>query len=207
MKAAKFLVLPATLTIAGCCTSVYQPETVRIDGQEWGDTSMCGIFSGWGTREQPERSKALYTPVTVAEYTRYLCEPVAIEDFATCANRVEQFYREARQPYIQLGDAQSGPFAILLEDKLYIGSYRSDVFSASFRVSYGGNTCKGSYNAIQGDKEAVFRVWCDDGKRGKARIVLDRYGRDGIGVVMMDDGVEGRIVYGPTIAEVARSAL
>jgi hypothetical protein len=38
-------------------------------------------------------------------------------------------------------------------------------------------------------------------------MVRDRYGRDGIGVVMMDDGTEGTVVFGPRIAEAARSAM
>ena len=206
MKAVLPVVFMSSLALAGCCTSTYPPQSAgRIDAQEWGDTSICGIFSGWGTREQPERSEALYTPVTTAEYSADLCGMVDIEDYATCANRVEKFYRESLDNPVAPGSATTGPFAVLLDKELYVGSYRSDPFSASFRVSSGANSCRGSYNAIYGDKEAVFKVWCDDGGRGRARMVRDRYGRDGIGVVMMDDGTEGRIVFGPRIAEVARS--
>jgi hypothetical protein len=208
MKTALPAVLVSSLALAGCCTSTYPPYDVgRIDMQEWGDTSVCGIFSGWGTREQPQRSEALYTPVTVAEYSRYVCSLVDIEDYATCANRVEKYYSDSLEFPIPPGTSTSGPFAVLLEDELYVGSYRSDPFSASFRISSVENNCWGSYNAIHGDKDAVFKVQFDNGDRGQARIVRDRYGRDGIGVVMMDDGAEGRIVFGPRIAKVARSAL
>lgn len=200
-------ILSASLALAGCCTSIYPPETSRVDGQEWGDTSVCGIFSGWGTTEQPERSEALYTPVSAAEYSRYLCGHIDIKDFATCANRVEEFYRESANDPISPGSSTSGPFAVLLQDDLMIGSYRSDPFSASFRVSSDRNGCEGSYNAIHGDTEGIFKVSCDNGEAGSARIVRDRYGRDGIGVVIMDDGAEGKIVFGPRIAEAARSAL
>ena len=65
----------------------------------------------------------------------------------------------------------------------------------------------GKYNAVQGDTDAVFDVWCDNGDQGTARMVRDKYGRDGVGVVKLDDGTEGRIVFGPMVAEVARSAL
>lgn len=209
MKAALPAVLLSSFALAACCTSTYPPEkTGRIDGEEaWSNTSVCGIFSGWGTKVQPERSEALYTPVTAAEYSRYICGLVDIEDYATCANRVERLYRDSLDDRNPQGDSASGPFAVLFEDDLYVGSYRSDAFSASFRVSSGSRICKGSYNAIYGDEDAVFDVWCDNGARGKARMVRDRYGRDGIGVVTMDDGAEGRIVFGPRIAEVARAAL
>jgi len=200
-------VLASSLALAGCCTSVDLPESSRVDGKEWGDTSVCGIFSGWGRRDQPERSEALYTPVSLTEYTRYLCSGVDIQDYATCANRVDEFYRGSLDNPVQPGNSTSGPFAVSFENELYVGSYRSDPFSASFRVSSGSNSCKGSYNAIYGDKDAVFRVWCDNGERGKARMVRDRYGRDGIGVITMEDGSQGRVIFGPRIAEVARSVL
>jgi hypothetical protein len=207
MKSALSAVLSASVLLAGCCTSTYPPEEGRIDMQEWGDTSVCGIFSGWGTREQPQRSEALYTPVTLDEYSKDLCSTVDIEDYATCANRVEEYYRDSLQSTEAPGSATSGPFAVLLENELYVGSYWSDVFSASFRVASDGKSCRGSYNALYGDKDKVFKVWCDNGRRGTARIVSDRYGRDGIGVVIMDDGTEGKIAYGPRIAEAARFAL
>lgn len=203
--------LPALLltsvAITGCCTSVYSPERDRVFGQEWGDTSVCGIFAGWGTTSQPERSEALYTPVTVEEYTKYICSQVDIEHFATCANRVDKFYRESRDLPVEPGESTSGPFAVLLDEDLLIGTYRSDPFSASFRVSSTKNSCTGSYNALYGDKDAVFKVWCDDGGQGTARMVRDRYGRDGVGFVRMDDGTEGTIVFGPGVAKVARASL
>jgi hypothetical protein len=200
-------VLLTSLVLAGCCTSIYPPSSARIDGQEWGDTSLCGILSGWGTTVQPYRSEALYTPVTAAEYTRYVCGHIDIEDFATCANRVGRFYRESLDDPIQPGQSTSGPFAVLFDDDLLIGSYRSDPFSASFRVSSESSSCQGSYNAVAGDTDAVFDVWCDSGAKGAARMVRDRYGRDGVGEVTMDDGTKGKIVFGPGIAKVARAAL
>lgn len=207
MNATLPAVLSASLALAGCCTSVLPPDASRVDGQEWGDTSVCGIFSGWGTTEQPERSEAVYTPVTAAEYSKYLCGHIDIRDFATCANRVEDLYRDSANDPVSPGNSTSGPFAVLLQDDLMVGSYRSDPFSASFRVSSDTNACKGSYNAIHGDSNGVFKVWCDNAQRGTARMVRDRYGRDGIGVVIMDDGVEGKLVFGPRIANVARAAL
>ena len=207
MNATLSAVLSTSLALAGCCTSIFPPDTSRVDGQEWGDTSVCGPFSGWGATEQPERSEALYTPVTAAEYSKSLCGHIDIKDFATCANRVEDLYRESANDPIPPGSSTAGPFAVLLQDDLMIGSYRSDPFSASFRVSSDTNACKGSYNAIYGDSDGVFKVLCDNGDQGTARMVRDRYGRDGIGVVMMDDGVEGKLVFGPRIANVARAAL
>lgn len=207
MNAYLSAVLLTSLGLAGCCTSVYLPSSERIDGQEWGDTSVCGIFSGWGTPKLQDRSEALYTPVTAAEYTRYVCGHIDIKDFATCANRVEKFYEQSFDGPLQPGKSTSGPFAVLLDDDLLVGSYRSDPFSASFSVSSARSSCQGSYNAIFGDKQAIFDVWCDSGERGSARMVRDRYGRDGIGVVSMEDGTKGTIVFGPRIAKAARSSL
>jgi hypothetical protein len=196
-----------SLLLAGCCTSLGPPETGRVDGQEWGDTSLCGIFSGWGTAVQPDRSYALYTPVTSSEFTRRLCKHVDVEDYATCANRIEDVYRDSVDDPGSPGSSTSGPFAVVLAGDVLVGNYRSDPFSASFRVSSSSNSCAGSYNAIYGDKEPAFDVWCDDGRRGTARIVRDRHGRNGIGVVQMDDGTQGSIVFGRDVARAARSAL
>jgi hypothetical protein len=81
-------------------------------------------------------------------------------------------------------------------DEVFLGSYWSDPFSASFRVSNDRLTCRGSYSALFGDHEPIFDVTCDNGKHGKADIVLDRSGRNGIGRVYMDDGVVGKVVFG-----------
>lgn len=207
MKAVIPTALVASLSLAGCCTSIDTHEVGRIDLQEWGDTSVCAIFSGWGTKEEPDRFGAVYTPVSVVDYRKILCSGVDIEDYATCANRVEDYYRESLQTGEQPGDATSGPFAVLLDDTLYLGSYRSDVFRASFQVESDTNSCRGAYSAFRGDKEPVFDIRCEDGMRGQGRMVLDRYGSDGIGMVEMDDGTQGRIVFGPRIAEVADAAL
>jgi hypothetical protein len=207
MKAGFPAVFLTSLMLAGCCTSTYPPRTGRNEMQGWGDTSVCGIFAGWGTREEPQRSEAVYTPVTLNEYSEYVCSLVDIEDYATCANRLEEYYRESFDSETPPGNSTSGPFAVLLENEMYVGSYRSDPFSGSFRVSNGTSGCKGSYNALYGDKTAVFKVWCDNGERGTARMVRDRYGRDGIGIITMDDGAQGKIIFGPRIAEAARSAL
>jgi hypothetical protein len=206
MKSTLPVVFCTSILLIGCCTSTYPPERGWLN-QEWGDLSVCGIFSGWGTKEQPPRSEAVYTPVTVDEYARYLCGLVNIEDYATCANRVEALYRRSLEAEDPSGNSTSGPFAVLLENQMYVGSYRSDPFSASFSVSNGKTGCKGSYNALYGDSEPVFKVRCDNGRRGTGRMVRDRYGRDGIGIVMMDGGAQGKIVFGPRIGGAAGSAM
>jgi hypothetical protein len=81
-------------------------------------------------------------------------------------------------------------------EEVLFGSYRSDPFSAAFRVSNSQRGCRGSYNALQGSIDATFDVICSNGQRGEADIVLDRDGRSGIGGVYMDDGTPGRIVFG-----------
>jgi hypothetical protein len=88
---------------------------------------------------------------------------------------------------------------VVVGDRVLLGSYWSDPFSASFSVANDRVSCRGSYNALFGDKETVFDVDCSNGMRGKAKTVRDRNGRAGIGRVYMDDGTEGKIVFGQDV--------
>jgi len=194
-----------SLAIGGCCTKL--PSTA--EDQEWGsDLHWCGIFSGYGTSEQPDRSKAMYTPVNAREYAQLLCENVDIEDYASCMNRINDFHHQSKGRASGEGSSTSGPFAMQIGGEVYVGSYWGTPFESVFRVTDDrGQACRGSYSAFFGSTEAVFQVVCDDGQRGKADIVSDRDGRNGIGYVAMDDGREGRIVYGPDVAMAARQSL
>jgi hypothetical protein len=103
---------------------------------------------------------------------------------------------EARDWELTPAEVVDGPFVVLLGDDLYRGSYVSNPFAAAFTISNGYNICRGRYDAFNGDTEAVFDLYCDDGSRGMANIILDTSGSNGVGILDMDDGRRGRIVFG-----------
>jgi hypothetical protein len=202
------LVAALGLLLGGCCTKLQTADSAA-DDREWGsDLHWCGIFSGYGTAEQPYRSRALYTPVTGKEYAQILCEDADVEDYATCMNQIRDFQHSTTRRTGGEGSSTSGPFAMRLGGDIYVGSYWATPFESVFRVSdERGRSCRGSYSAFFGSTDAVYEVVCDNGRRGKADTVSDRGGRNGIGYITMDDGTEGRIVYGPDVARAARERL
>jgi hypothetical protein len=190
------LALAAGLGLAGCCTRKPATDFNRFDGTANQPSGLCGIFSGFGTTEEPERWGAVYSPVTVKEYGELLCGRLDPVDYATCVNRIWDHYRQAqRQPDVP-GESTSGPIAVVVGPELLLGTYSSQPFAASFRVNNERIACQGSYNAFEGDTRSQFHVRCDNGGRGWAEIVRDRHGRDGIGGLYMDDGTLGMIVFG-----------
>jgi len=201
-----WLVIALGPTLGGCCTQLQDAPSAAVEDREWGtDLHWCDIFSGYGTAKEPDRYRALYTPVTANEYARILCEDKEIEQYASCMNQVRDFAQRLRGGSSRVGSSTSGPFAMKIGGNIYLGSYAWAPFDAWFRVSDGdGRVCRGSYSAFKGDTEPVFDVVCDSGLRGKADIVSGRDGRNGIGYVEMTDGTKGRILYGPNVAAAAR---
>ena len=138
----------------------------------------------------------LFTRMSSLDYARLICEPVAIDDFATCVNGMLDVYENPVDTRFPPAQASSGPFMVMLGGNTYYGWYRSHPFAADFRVSDGRTLCRGGYNAFVGSVDTVFAVECDDGRSGTARIVRDASGRNGVGTVTMSDGAVGRIVFG-----------
>ena len=138
----------------------------------------------------------LFTRMSSLDYARLICEPVEIEDFATCVNGMLDVYENPVDTGFPPAQASSGPFMVMLGVNTYYGWYRSHPFAADFRVSDGRTICRGGYNAFAGSVDTVFAVQCDDGRRWTARIVRDASGRNGVGTVTMSDGAVGRIVFG-----------
>ncbi len=195
-----FALLSLSLFLVGCCTRQPMDDFSRFEGTAGKPSEFCGIFSGFGTMKEPERWTAAYSPVGVSEYGNLICGHLPAEKYASCVNQVWAYYREwARKSEERPEESTAGPFAAVVWDQVFLGSYWSDPFRAHFQVVHRetGLQCTGSYDALQGDKQAVFEVRCENGKRGWADIVLDRSGRNGIGRVYMDDGTVGKIVFGP----------
>jgi hypothetical protein len=193
------LFLTLCLALSGCCTRQRLDDFSRFEGTANRPSGLCGIFSGYGTMDEPDRWAALYSPVGVAEYGDLLCGHLDLEDYSSCVNRVWGSYREELRRTPEPGRSTSGPFAVVVNDQLLLGSYWSDPFSASFSVSSDRVACRGSYSALHGDRRPVFDVSCDNGMRGRAEIVRDRSGRGGIGRVYMEDGEVGGVVFGPAV--------
>jgi hypothetical protein len=185
-----------SILVGGCCTNVKPYGVDRLELSDYHAGPFCGIFSGFGTTQEPERAEALYTPVVPAEFGEILCENRRLEDYASCVNRVVDYYSNAKVDPAAQGSSTSGPFAAVIGRRVYFGSYRTDLFSGYFRISDDSQSCRGAYNAFYGAEDAVFAVTCDDGRTGTARIVRDREGRSGIGYIAMADGTKGKIVFG-----------
>lgn len=138
----------------------------------------------------------LFTRVHPIEYARILCSGIDMEDRHTCVTSVMQHYNEAKHRELTPDEVVNGPFVIVFGGVLYRGNYVSNPFASAFTVSNGYNVCRGRFNAFAGDTAPVFRVFCDDGSSGRARIMLDTEGRNGLGIIEMSDGTRGDIVFG-----------
>lgn len=133
------------------------------------------------------------------EYGSLLCAHLDLEAYPSCVSQVlDYFENRARPEDLPMGHSTSGPFAVMMEGSVYIGDYKSTPFTASFWVSNGEHGCRGSYNAFAGSADALFDVYCDDGRAGWADLILAGDGRNGIGKIALDDGTQGDIVFGYT---------
>lgn len=155
----------------------------------------CGAFP-------PSHQGGISATVTPEDYGHRLCGHLALEDYPSCLSQVLDYVQSANQSSgaktLPAGYSTSGPFAVVMGQELYLGNYRSDLFQAEFRVSNGRHGCRGSYNAFANSVDAIFDVYCDDGRKGWADIILAHDGRNGIGKLALDDGTLGEIVFGYT---------
>jgi hypothetical protein len=139
----------------------------------------------------------VFADVTPMDYARILCRLEPMAERHTCMTSVIGHYRDNRDLDVPPTEAVTrGPFIAFIDDQLYRGNYVSNPFAAAFSVRNGGDICRGRYDALAGDTEPVFRLRCDDGREGRAQIVLDQTGRNGIGRLWMASGSTGDIVFG-----------
>lgn len=152
--------------------------------------------AGCTNNEAQRDYNLLFTQVEPIEYARILCQGIPMEDRHTCMTSVMQYNEANRDRLLSPGETANGPFVMFLDDQLYEGLYVSQPLASAFTVSSAGNVCRGRYNAIDGDREPIFRVRCEDGGQGEATTIRDVTGANGIGRVELTDGRRGRIVFG-----------
>ncbi len=158
-------------------------------------TLLGALTAGCAYGTDPASGR-LFTNMSSLDYARLVCDPVEIEDYATCVNGMLGVYENSTEAEFPPEQATSGPFLVMLGADTYYGWYRSQPFVGDFRVSNGRTMCHGSYNAFAGSVNSDFRVHCDDGRQGTAEIVRDAGGRNGVGTLTMTDGAVGRIIFG-----------
>jgi len=166
---------------------------------------LAVLTAGCASSDDPAAG-GIVTRVSAMEYARMICKGVVMEDYATCVNGMLDVYEEPREGSLPPSQTTSGPFLVMVGGRNYYGWYRSQPFVADFRVSDGLTICRGAYNAFTGSTDTVFAVTCDDGRRGTASTVRDMSGANGIGTLSMDNGDQGRIVFGRDALRGTRAA-
>ncbi|NEX19049.1 hypothetical protein G3480_01745 [Thiorhodococcus mannitoliphagus] len=145
----------------------------------------------------PNHLGGIATKVTPGEYGDRLCRHLDLEDYAGCVSEVLEYFETPHPNDLPPGHSTSGPIAVMFEEEVYTGHYDSaPPFAASFRVSNGVNACSASYNAGADSRDALFDVYCNDGRSGWADMILAMDGRNGIGKLALDDGSQANIVFG-----------
>lgn len=158
---------------------------------------LCVLLGGCALLP-PNRLGGIATKVAPEDYAQRLCRHLDLEDYSACVSEVLDYFERPRPDTIPAGQSTSGPIAVALDQRIYLGHYDSSPFAASFRVTNGNAACSGSYNAFGGSSDALFDVYCNDGRSGWADLILALDGRNGIGKLMLDDGSQGEIVFGYT---------
>lgn len=153
------------------------------------------ILSGCGY-VLPGHIGGLVTYVSPEEYGERLCAHVDLELYPACLSQVLDHFDDpqTRDP----SRDQSGPLplAVAMDDRLYLGTLDWGPFNSSFRVASGTKTCRGSYSAFGGSQDALYDVYCNDGRAGWAATIRDQSGNNGIGQLTLNDGTRGEIVFG-----------
>jgi len=146
----------------------------------------------------PNHLGGISTSISPDEYGKRLCQHLDLEDYSACMSEVLEYFERPR-PNEEPGDrSTAGPFAVMMGGEVYIGDYRTTLLKARFDVTNGRTDCRGRYDAFTVSNDALFDVYCSDGRSGWADIILDHDGRNGIGRIGLDDGTTGDIVFGYT---------
>ena len=157
--------------------------------------SLTTLLSGCGSF-LPGHIGGIVTYVSPDDYAERLCAHVELESYPSCMSHVLDYFAEPHADDIPVSQATSGPFAVVMDRALYLGTYQGGPFSSSFRVASGTKACRGSFSAFTGSRDAIYDVYCDDGRAGWAATIRDQTGRNGIGQLTLSDGTKGEIVFG-----------
>lgn len=158
---------------------------------------LCvALLTACSAARAPVDLDLVFVDVTPLDYARILCQLEPVVERHTCMTSVVDHYRDTRNLNLPPSEVTDGPFVAFIDRQLYRGRYVSNPFAAAFSVSNGSNICRGRYNAFGGDVEPVFGFRCTDGQTGRAQIVLDQTGRNGIGKLWMASGSTGDVVFG-----------
>ncbi len=157
---------------------------------------LSAIILGCAANRAPVDLNLVFVDVKPIDYARILCRLVPMNERHTCMTTVIAHYRDNRGRDIAPDEAVDGPLVAFIDNQLYQGSYVSNPLAAAFSITNGSNICRGRYSAFAGDTEPVFRFRCTDRREGRAQIVLDQTGRNGIGKLEMTNGSSGDIVFG-----------
>jgi hypothetical protein len=153
------------------------------------------LVGGCGT-SLPAHIGGITTYVSPMDYGEQLCADLPLESYPSCVSQVLDYFEQPHANEIPRGHSTSGPFALMLGGELYMGTYNSNPFKSRFRVASENKFCRGSFNAFAGSREALYDVYCSDGRAGWADIILDQTGRNGIGQLSLNDGTKGKIIFG-----------
>jgi len=139
----------------------------------------------------------VFSEIKPMDYARIQCRLIPIEDRHTCLTTSIQHYKDVMMDPIPRDQVTQGPMVAVVGEEIYRGRYVSNPFVAAFTLSGGWNICRGRFDAFAGDKMTIYDVYCDNGATGTANLVLDVSGSNGLGIIEMDDGTRGDIVFGP----------
>jgi hypothetical protein len=156
---------------------------------------VAALLAGCGTM-LPGHIGGITTYVSPDDYGERLCRNLDLESYPSCLSNVLDYFDEPHANVIPRGHSTSGPFAVAMGGALYLGTYDSQPFAGQFRVASGTRSCHGSFNVLKGSRDALYDVYCNDGRAGWADLILDQTGRNGIGQLTLSDGTKGDIIFG-----------
>ncbi|AUB83919.1 hypothetical protein [Candidatus Thiodictyon syntrophicum] len=151
--------------------------------------SGCGSFL-------PGHIGGIVTYVSPDDYAERLCAHVDLESYPSCVSHVLDYFEEPKAEDIPVTEVTSGPFAVAMDNQLYLGTYQGGLFRSNFRVTSGHKACRGAYSAYTGSRDAIYDVYCNDGRAGWAATIRDQSGSNGIGQLTLSDGTKGEIIFG-----------
>jgi hypothetical protein len=159
-------------------------------------TALAALTAGCSSNGEEHDYDLLYTNVEPIDFARILCRGVEMRDEHTCLTSVIEHWHDTRYDEPDPSEVTGGPMVVVFDEEFFRGTYVSNPFQAAFTVASATNLCRGRFDAFGGSVRAEYKVRCDDGSTGVAKLQLARDGRNGIGFMELFDGRRGDIVFG-----------